>query len=57
MADRVLPSREKFNQQYPKDWPDGWRDVLDAFAKGDLRTEAEWRGLAEADAAPPDLEV
>lgn len=31
-----LPSREKFNEQYPDDWPVGWRDVLDAYASGRL---------------------
>ena len=36
LADRVLPSREKFNEQYPDDWPEGWRDVLDAYASGRL---------------------
>ena len=31
-----LPSREKFNEQYPDDWPVGWRDVLDAWSSGRL---------------------
>ena len=50
-----LPNREKFNEQYPDDWPVGWRDVLDAYASGRLadseainykaaRDEAQGRG-------------
>ena len=36
MADRVLPSRQKFSKQFPDEWPVGWRDVLEAYASGRL---------------------